>query len=177
MRTGLPLVELMKRTLIICYSRRGWNYANGSVVYLERGNTEIAAEYIARETGAEIFGIETVKPYSDDYTARAELRAGARPELRNYLSDISGYDNIVVAGPCWWGTYPCAVFSQLERLDFAGRKVFPLMTHEGSGMGRAAKDLAAVCRGAVIAPGLAVTGSAVANSRDMIAAWARKNLA
>ena len=58
----------MKRTLIICYSRRGWNYANGSVVYLERGNTEIAAEYIARETGAEIFGIETVKPYSDDET-------------------------------------------------------------------------------------------------------------
>ena len=46
-------------------------------------------------------------------------------ELKKYLSDISQYDNIIVAGPCWWGTYPCAVFSQLERLDFSGKKVFP----------------------------------------------------
>ncbi len=42
-------------------------------------------------------------------------------ELKQYLDDISDYDN--VAGPCWWGTYPMAVFSQLERLDFTGKRV------------------------------------------------------
>ena len=27
------------------------------------------------------------------------------------------------------------VFTQLERLDFTGKKVFPFMSHEGSGFG------------------------------------------
>ncbi len=75
-----------------------------------------------------------MKPYSDSYMtcieeAKAELRENARPELKKELKDISEYDNIVIAGPCWWGTYPMAVFTQLEKLDFTGKKVFALMTH------------------------------------------------
>lgn len=47
------------------------------------------------------------------------------------MEDISDYDNIFVCGPCWWGTYPVAVFTQLERLDFTGKKVIPFMTNGG----------------------------------------------
>ncbi len=65
-----------------------------------------------------------------------ELREHARPELKKYLDDISDYDHVFVCGPCWWGTYPVAVFTQLERLDFTGKKVMALMTHEGSGFDR-----------------------------------------
>ena len=43
-------------------------------------------------------------------------------QLQEYLDDISEYDNIVIAGPCWWGTYPCAVFTQLEKLRFRGNR-------------------------------------------------------
>ena len=129
----------MARNLIIYYSRKGQNYVNGSVRNLPKGNTEICAEFIKKAVGGDLFEVDTVKPYSEDYTvcteeAKAELRANARPELKKMLTDISEYDNIFVCGPCWWGTYPCAVFTQLEALDFTGKKVFPLMTHEGSGL-------------------------------------------
>ena len=128
----------MAKNLIIYYSRTGENYWNGSVKNISKGNTEIVAEFIQKAVGGDLFQVETVKEYAADYyacidDAKAELRSDARPELKNYLDDISEYDNIVVAGPCWWGTYPMAVFSQLDRLDFTGKKVFPVMTHEGSG--------------------------------------------
>lgn len=168
-------------TLVIYYSRKGENYFGGSIKSIEKGNTEIVAEYIRDAVGADLFEIETVKEYDKSYMtcieeAKAELRSDARPALKRYLDDISKYDNIVVAGPCWWGTYPMAVFSQLEKLDFGGKKVFPLMTHEGSGLSGAPAALKKYCKGADVQTGLAIHGSEAKNSRDKINQWAGGNL-
>ena len=171
----------MARSLIIYYSRKGQNYWNGSIVDIKKGNTERVAEFIQKAVGADLFEVETVKKYDADYMrcteeAQAELRQNARPELERYLDDISGYDNIVVAGPCWWGTYPCAVFTQLEKLDFTGKKVFPVMTHEGSGQAGSAAALKKYCKGATVGAGLAIRGADAAKSEAQVAAWAKKNL-
>ena len=169
----------MAKNLIIYYSRRGQNYVNGSVVSLQKGNTETCAEFIQKAVGGDIFEIETVKAYSTDYTActqeaQAELRAGARPELKRYLDSIADYDNVFVCGPCWWGTFPCSVFSQLEKLDWTGKNVFALMTHEGSGLGHCERDLQKTCKGAKIGRGLAVHGADAARSEGAVASWAKK---
>ncbi len=92
----------MPRTLVIFYSRRGQNYVDGAIVDLPRGNTETVAGYIAEAVGADLFQVETVRPYSPDYTtctreAKEELRSHARPKLRDCLTDISGYHNTL-----WW---------------------------------------------------------------------------
>ena len=96
-------------------------------------------------------------------------------ELKKYLDSLDGYENIFVCGPCWWGTYPMAVLSLLERLDWTGKKVLPLMTHEGSGLGSAERTLRSVCSGATVARGLAVHGAETAGRESEIAAWAKKN--
>ena len=171
----------MAKTLVIYYSRRGQNYVNGSIRDLEKGNTEIVAGFIAQAAGADLFQVETVKSYSEDYMActeeaRAELRANARPELKEYLDSVAGYENIVVAGPCWWGTFPCAVFTQLEKLDFAGKKVFPVMTHEGSGLGGSVRALKKSCKGAKVGKGLAIQGSEAGSSKAAVEKWAAANL-
>ena len=172
----------MAKTLVIYYSRKGQNYVNGSIVDLPKGNTEIVAEFIQKAVGADLFEIETKKSYAIDYTqctieAKEELRNNDRPELVNMLDSVAEYDNIVVAGPCWWGTYPVAVFTQLEALDFSGKKVFPVMTHEGSGIAGAPAALKKYCQGAVVGEGLAIQGGAAAGSEATVAAWAKKNLA
>ena len=169
------------KNLVIYYSRKGQNYVNGSIKDLNKGNTETVAEYIRDAVGADLFEIETVKEYSKDYMtcteeAKAELRNNERPELKKYLESVDGYDNIVVAGPCWWGTYPCAVFTQLERLDFSGKKVFPIMTHEGSGMAGSAAALKKSCKGAAVGQGLAVHGADAVSSKDAVTRWAKANL-
>lgn len=171
----------MSKNLIIYYSRKGENYVNGRIENLAKGNTEICAEYIQKAVGGDLFEIRTAKPYSADYgkctlQAKEELHRNARPELVEYLDDISEYDNIFVLGPCWWGTYPTAVFSQLERLNFAGKKVMALMTHEGSGMGNSEKDLHRLCVGASFGTSMAVHGADAARSEKAVSEWAKKNV-
>lgn len=171
----------MARNLVIYFSRKGQNYVNGEIVELEKGNTELIAEYIQRAVGADLFEIETAKEYPADYmecteVAKKELRESARPKLKAYLKDVRDYDNIVIAGPCWWGTFPCAVFSQLEKLNFRGKKVFPVMTHEGSGEAKSRSDLKVFCRGAKIGKALAVQGGAAPGAEEAVARWAEKNL-
>ena len=167
----------MAKNLIIYYSRKGQNYVNGSIKNLAKGNTEVCAEYIQKAVGGDLFEVDTVNPYSEDYMtcteeAKAELRRNGRPELKEMLSDISEYDNVFVCGPCWWGTYPCAVFTQLEALDFTGKKVFPLMTHEGSGLSGAPAALKKYCKGATVGKGLTIHGADASRSEKEVASWA-----
>ena len=87
--------------LIVYYSRKGQNYWNGSIVDLAKGNTERVAEFVQKAVGGDLFEIETVREYSKDYMtcteeAKAELREGARPELKKYLDSIDSYDTIFV---------------------------------------------------------------------------------
>ena len=171
----------MAKNLIIYYSRKGQNYWNGSIRELKKGNTEIVAEFIQKAVGGDLFEVETVNDYSTDYMtctqeAQEELRAKARPELKRYLDSIDAYDNVFVCGPCWWGTFPMAVLSQLEKLDFTGKKVFAVMTHEGSGLGGSERTLREVCKGATVGKGLAVHGAEAAGSETMVTAWAKKSV-
>lgn len=166
----------MAKNLIIYYSRKGENYFGGSIRFIAKGNTQTVAEFIEQAVGGDLFEVDTVKPYSSDYTtcteeAKEEIRANARPELKKYLTDISAYDNVFVCGPCWWGTYPMAIFSQLEKLDFTGKKVMGLMTHEGSGLGNSERDLKKYCPGATFGKCLAVHGSDAAHSQAQVNAW------
>ena len=122
--------------------------------------------------------MDTVKPYAEDYyvcieEAKKELHANARPELKDYLDSIDEYDNIFVCGPCWWGTFPMAIFTQLEKLDFAGKKVMAVMTHEGSGLGHCEGDLKKLCKGAAFGKGLAIHGADAAQSEGEVSAWAK----
>jgi flavodoxin len=170
------------KNLVIYYSRKGQNYVNGTIQSLSKGNAEVIAEDIQKAVGADLFEVETVKPYSIDYKeciqeASKELHEHARPQLKEMLKDISGYDNIFIVGPCWWGTYPMAMFTCLEGLDFNGKKVFACMTHEGSGMGSSEKDLQDSLKGAIFGKSLAVAGHSVHQSETMISNWASKSIA
>jgi flavodoxin len=171
----------MSKNLIIYYSRTGANYVNGRIVNLEKGNTEICAEYIQKAVGGDLFEVQTLEPYSTDYTectqqAKEELHDNTRPKLRKYLVDISEYDNVFILGPCWWGTYPTAVFSLIEKLDFTDKKVMPLMTHEGSGMGNSEKDLRRICKRATFGTSMAVHGADAAKSEKAVSQWAKNNI-
>lgn len=169
------------KNLIIYYSRKGENYVNGNIVHLEKGNTQICAEFIQQAVGGDLFEVRTIHNYSSDYTACTkeadkEVKENARPELKEYLDNIDEYENIFICGPCWWSTYPMPVFSLLERLDFSNKKVMPLMTHEGSGLGNSQKDLKKICKGACFGQGIAIHGADAKSSYPAIESWARKNI-
>lgn len=168
----------MAKDLVVFYSRKGENHMPGGVQYLEKGNTNYAAEYIAKALGADLFEIETAVPYAANYReccmqAVAEAKSGARPELKGFVEDVSSYDTIFVCFPNWCGTAPMCVFTFLEHYDLTGKRIVPLCTNEGSGLANAPRDLARSCPGAVIAEGLSVRGHQAKDSEVEIAAWAK----
>lgn len=171
----------MANNLILYFSRRGENYVNGKIKNLEIGNTEYVARFIQKAVGGDLFQIRAVREYAKDYydcinEAKAEKNADIRPDLAASLGDISMYDNIFICGPCWWGEFPMAVYSQTDLLDFTGKKVMVAVTHEGSGMGNCERELKKKLKGAVFGKGLAIHGADAPASEKTVAAWARSQV-
>lgn len=170
------------KALVAYFSHAGQNWFGGGVVNLVKGNTEVVAEYIHDIIGADLFKIETDKIYPSDYdectvVAKEEKNKEMRPILKNLPSrDLDEYDVIFVGGPVWWGTYPMAVFTFLERYNFANKIIMPFVTHEGSNFGETLEDIKPVLKGAKIKQGLALYGSNVADSREVLEKWIKENL-
>lgn len=171
----------MANTLVVFYSRKGENHMPGGIQVLEKGNTAYAAEYIAKALNADLFEVDTVKPYAENYKACcgeafAEFKAKARPEIKGYVADISGYDTVFVCYPCWCGTAPMCVFTFLEHYDFTGKKIVPLCTNEGSGLANSVEHIRASCPGAVVAEGLSFRGHKCEAGAEEIGAWAKAQI-
>lgn len=161
----------MSKNLIIYFSRADENYAVG---YIDKGNTEIVAEYVQELTGADMFKVEPAVPYAKDYMTcikEAKQRIGNAP-IKEKLTDISAYDTIFVMSPIYWGTYAPEMETALSGLDFTGKTVRVISTHEGSGLASMPSDVKRMCKGAnVDKKGLAIVGSQVKSSRSIIEKW------
>ena len=165
-----------KKVLIAFFSRTGENYAVGNI---EKGNTHIIAEMIAKETGGTLFQIEAVKSYPNEYKAcvdraKAEKESKARPEIKGDI-DVEGYDVIFLGYPNWWGDMPMAVYTFIEKHNWNGKTVVPFCTHEGSGLSSTERYLEPACKGATVGKGLAIKGTIAQNSRPQalktVQAW------
>lgn len=162
--------------IVIFYSRADENYFRGKFHYVEVGNTEKAAKIIAKLTGSDMLRIEQKTPYSADYKtcvaeARKDNQENARPELTNLPEDLNGYDEIYLGYPNYCSTMPMAVYTFLEAFDFSGKTIYPFCTHEGSGISGTEKDIESAAKNSKVAKGLAIFGSDVEDSENIIKEW------
>lgn len=162
--------------LIVYFSRTGQNYVNGAIKTLNVGNTEVAAKILQSKTGADIFKLNPLVSYSDDYNecieqAKNDQKRDARPELTEYPESIEQYDTVYLGYPNYWGTMPMCVFTFLEHFDFSGKKICPFCTHEGSGMGSSVSDIKTLCPGAKVDAGLAIHGANADRAESEIIKW------
>ena len=166
----------MGKSIVIYFSRADENY---SVGYINKGNTEVIAEYIRDLTGADLFKVERKIPYAKDYQtcieeAKLEQNNNERPELVNMLESIDEYDTIYIGSPIYWGTIPQPMFTQLEKLNWNGKTIKIFTTHEGSGLANVVNDVEKICVGAIIKNSLAIYGHDVYNSKEKVEAWIKE---
>ncbi len=150
-------------SIVIFYSRAGCNYVNGEIKNLEIGNTEIIARKIAELTNSEIFKIEQLHPYSNDYSecideAKRDQRLEIRPELKEFPNSLKEYDVIFLGFPNFWGTMPMAMFNLLENINLNDKIIKPFCSHEGSGLGRSIEDIRRLCPDSIVKEGFAIHG-------------------
>ena len=146
--------------LVAYFSRADENYNVGTI---EKGNTQIIAEYIASEVGADSFHIETVTPYPADYdeccdVAKQELADKARPELSGTVDNMEQYDIVFLGYPIWWGDMPMAVYTFMDSYDFSDKVVIPFNTHEGSGESGTYSAIGSYLPNAQVLDGMAIQG-------------------
>lgn len=131
------------------------------------GNIQFAAQIIARETGADLFRLETVEPYPLDHDplvdqAAQEQDDNARPEL-TALPDLSGYDTVFLGYPNWWGDLPMPLYTFLEQVDLSAKNVIPFTVHGGSGLSDTVRTISE------LQPGASVWDDALSISRNQVA--------
>ena len=143
------------------------------------GNTRAVAEQIARQSGGDLFTIETVKAYPEEYracteAAKAERDNDSRPALKSRVGDMSQYDIVMIGYPNWWGTMPMAVKTFIESYDLSGKTVIPFCTHGGGGVQNCFRDFTAATPSSEHKEGLLLNGSAAASCKDRVEKWLQK---
>ena len=168
------------KSLVVYFSRSGENWNVGTV---EKGSTQLVAEYIADKTGAEIYRIEPVTPYPDSYSemlkvAEEEQKENKRPEIKTPVDNWEQYDRIYLGYPIWDGDMPMIVYSFLESQDFSGKIIYPFDTHGGSGLAGTVDNIKNSVAGADVMDGLGILGEDVQKDfnslTDTIDSWLDK---
>jgi hypothetical protein len=121
-----------------------------------------------------MFKVEPKVPYAKDYKTcieEAKQRVGNAP-IKENISNISAYDTVYIMSPIYWGTYAPEIETALKDLDFTGKKVRVISTHEGSGLASMVRDVKKSCKSAIVdEKGLAIRGSQVKSSKATIEKW------
>lgn len=168
------------KSLIIYFTHTGENYLTDGIKNINKGNTEVVAEKLQSITNADIFRVEEEKTYPYNYkeccdVAKEELNKNLRPNIKNKIHSIDEYETIYICSPIWWGHLPMVMFSALEELNWNGKRVSFIITHEGSGVGSIPSDIEKICKNAYIDKSLAIRGSNVELCSDKLKEWIGDN--
>ena len=126
------------------------------------GVTEKMAKTLAEVTGADLFEIQPVVPYTTadldwmNKKSRSSVEMSnpdSRPEIGNKIPDMGQYDTVFVGFPIWWYVAPTIINTFLEAYDFSGKKIVLFATSGGSGFGNTVKELQSSASDAVITEG------------------------
>lgn len=140
------------------------------------GNTQYMAYVIAENTGADIFRIEPETPYPTDHETLVDLAAeeqdsGARPAIKDEITNIDDYDTVFLGYPNWWGDMPMILYTFLEEYDLSGKTVIPFNTHGGSGFANTISVIRGLEPDAEVLDGLSISRNAIQDAEQDIIDW------
>lgn len=123
------------------------------VYYSATGSTKAVAETIADTTGADLFEITPVDPYTSDElnwtndNSRVSVEHNDEskrdvPLTKTTPDNWADYDTVFIGYPIWWGIAAWPVNNFVEGNDFTGKTVIPFCTSSSSGLGQSGDLLA-----------------------------------
>lgn len=123
------------------------------------GHAEILALAARETTGGNLFFIEVSEKYPETYgdtmnRHRSEFFENIRPELTAQVERMDSYNTIILIYPNWMGRLPQAVLTFLEKYDFSEKKIIPIATSQGFGLGSSPEQIASACPEAIVINGL-----------------------
>jgi flavodoxin len=147
------------------------------VAYLSRsGNTRVVAGQIARAQTADVFEIQALQPYPEDYRqtveqAAREAETGFEPQLKATVLGMERYRIVFLGFPIWGMTAPPPIRSFLTRHNLTGKIIVPFITHGGYGTGRSLAVLAQLAPRARIADAFVMQADQERDTLERVTNW------
>ncbi len=115
------------------------------VYYSLTGKTQIVAEALAAEIGADIRRVEDVEKPSVSWwfmlTGAIAAMRGVESEIKTVDTGFKGYDRVFVGSPVWGGSPSTPINAFIAKADFAGKDVIAFMTMGGDDASGALKKM------------------------------------
>ena len=146
------------------------------------GHGQQMANWVAEETGGDLFRIIPEESYGEDFDsvadrAQTELNNGTRPALAAHIDPeiMAKYDTIYLGFPIWWYDLSTPVWSFLEEYDLSGKTIIPFFSHAGSSNGaNSLNRLTSLAVGATVRTddALSINGNRVGDAEQRVKSWA-----
>ena len=106
------------------------------VYYSLTGKTDVVAQALAHELGADLRRVEDVEKPTVNWwfmlsASFAALR-GAESPIQPMATGLQGYDRVFVGSPVWAGSPSTPINAFIAQADFSGKAVIPFMTMGGN---------------------------------------------
>ena len=106
------------------------------------GSKKIAERAVAalKNKGLEAteYAITPVETYPEDKATfetvtKIEKESRTRPAIVDKVGKMQDYKYILLVAPNWYDEVPMAVYTFFDEYDFGGKRVVPVINHDGSG--------------------------------------------
>ena len=146
------------------------------------GSRKIAEQVVAALKGkgkdATEFAITPVETYPEDKATfetvtRVEKESRTRPAIVDKVGRMHDYKYVVLVAPNWYDDVPMAVYTFLDEYDFGGKRVVPVINHDGTGHDKVRESIRHFLPHTWVTDGVGISGAsedaaAVAKAIDQL---------
>lgn len=142
------------------------------------GNTQYMAQVIQENTGADIFRIEPVTPYTTNHEALVALASdekeeNARPAILGQIENIDQYDTVFIGYPIWWSDMPMILYTFFDQYDLSGKTIIPFSTHGGSSFSGTPDMIQDLEPDSTMLDGLTISRDNIQDAEQQIIDWVK----
>lgn len=151
-----------------------------AVVYASRtGHTGSVARAVKAMTGADLFRIETVDPYPEEYrptteVVKEEIEKNVKRPIKPVPIDLSKYDVVILGTPTWWHRPAQPLKTWMETVDLSKKFVLTMSTHGGGGLMEVRSEFEALLAGTKLGTHFLSYGGVSETDPD-VREWLREN--
>lgn len=107
------------------------------VYYSYEGNTEELVKGLEIEIEADVLKLSPKNEKKTKSLFRfvwggIQVYMTKKPELEEYKIDLSGYENIIIGSPCWFGTYAPPINTFLSENKIEGKNIYLFVCNGGN---------------------------------------------
>lgn len=137
------------------------------------GNAQRMAEWIAEETGGDLFPIRTEYTYPADYAQAVMVGEGQdtdgyHPALASHVENIDQYDTIYLVYPIWHYTLSVPTCAFLDEYDLSGKTICAFASNAGSRFADSLERISEAEPGAAVIEGVSVSEKEIDGAQETV---------